>query len=210
MLDAQAESAADIMRYADMALYRAKNEGRNRACVYDSIMDADVVQRKLLGAELREAIDDGNLEIAYQPVVDADGETTIGVEALARWRHPVRGPVPPSVFIPIAEHSGLITALGTHVLRRACLDAKAWPGLIVAVNVSPLQFRRNDFVDVVQRILRETDCDPAYLELEITESTFLGAVTRLVVTTEVGELTVDAVSHPDLPGIGDTTTVGVV
>ena len=159
-----------------MALYRAKNEGRNRACVYDSIMDADVIQRKLLGAELREAIDDGNIEIAYQPVVDADGETTIGVEALARWRHPVRGPVPPSVFIPIAEHSGLITALGTHVLRRACLDAKAWPGLIVAVNVSPLQFRRNDFVDVVQRILRETDCDPAYLELEITESTFLGAV----------------------------------
>jgi len=176
MLDAQAESAADIMRYADMALYRAKNEGRNRACVYDSVMDADVVQRKLLGAELREAIDDGNLEIAYQPVVDADGETTIGVEALARWRHPVRGPVPPSVFIPIAEHSGLITALGAHVLRRACLDAKAWPGLLVAVNVSPLQFRRNDFVDVVQRILRETDCDPASLELEITESTFLGAV----------------------------------
>jgi len=176
MLDAQAESAADIMRYADMALYRAKNEGRNRACVYDSVMDADVVQRKLLGAELREAIDDGNLEIAYQPVVDADGETTIGVEALARWRHPVRGPVPPSVFIPIAEHSGLITALGAHVLRRACLDAKAWPGLLVAVNVSPLQFRRNDFVDVVQRILRETDCDPACLELEITESTFLGAV----------------------------------
>jgi len=176
MLDAQAESAADIMRYADMALYRAKNEGRNRACVYDSVMDADVVQRKLLGAELREAIDDGDLEIAYQPVVDADGETTIGVEALARWRHPVRGPVPPSVFIPIAEHSGLITALGAHVLRRACLDAKAWPGLLVAVNVSPLQFRRNDFVDVVQRILRETDCDPACLELEITESTFLGAV----------------------------------
>src|SRR5262249_20205367 len=146
LIDGQAASAADIMRYADMALYRAKNEGRNRACVYDNIMDADAIKRKTLASELSQAIDNGEIELAYQPVVDADGETIVGVEALARWSHPVRGVIPPSDFITLAEHNGLIPALGTHVLRRACLDAKQWPGLTVAVNVSPLQFRRRDYV----------------------------------------------------------------
>jgi EAL domain-containing protein (putative c-di-GMP-specific phosphodiesterase class I) len=161
-----------------MALYRAKNEGRNRACIYDSVMDADLQQRKQLEIDLRIAIDDDQLEIVYQPVVDANGEAMVGVEALARWRHPVRGQLPPSVFIPVAEHCGLITALGEWALRRACLAAKSWPGLTVAVNVSPLQFRRADFVETVERILKSTGCDPSCIELEVTESTFLGAVDK--------------------------------
>jgi EAL domain-containing protein (putative c-di-GMP-specific phosphodiesterase class I) len=168
--------AADIMRYADMALYRAKNEGRNRACVYDAVMDADLSQRKLVEQDLREAIENDSLKLLYQPIYNASGEKIVGVEALARWPHPIRGLVSPGEFIPIAEHSGLIIELGARVLRRACLEGKAWPGINVAVNVSPLQFRQVDFVGVVERILNETGFDPSKLELELTESTLLGNV----------------------------------
>ncbi len=169
-------NASDVMRYADMALYRAKNEGRNRACIYDDAMDSDLLNRKQVENELRAAIDNDELGIAYQPIVNVSGETVIGVEALCRWRHRERGEIAPSEFIPIAENSGLIIALGEQMLRRACLEGKAWPGLTVAVNVSPLQFRRADFVDVVERILAETEFDPTRLELEVTESTLLGNV----------------------------------
>jgi EAL domain-containing protein (putative c-di-GMP-specific phosphodiesterase class I) len=100
----------------------------------------------------------------------------VGVEALCRWTHPTRGEIPPTEFIPVAEHSGLIIELGNWVLRRACLDGMAWPQLTLAVNVSPLQFRRADFADVVERILAETNFDPARLELELTESVLLGNV----------------------------------
>jgi EAL domain-containing protein (putative c-di-GMP-specific phosphodiesterase class I) len=109
-------------------------------------------------------------------VVNASGEKVIGVEALARWLHPEHGEVPPSEFIPIAEHSGLIIELGAWVLRRACIDGRAWPNLTVAVNVSPMQFRRADFVDGVEQMLAETGFDPARLELEVTESTLFGNV----------------------------------
>jgi diguanylate cyclase (GGDEF)-like protein len=169
-------AAADVMRHADLALYRAKNEGRNRACIYDSAMDADLVKRKVLENDLRAAIENNDLRVAYQPIVNNSGENVVGVEALCRWTHPARGEIPPSEFIPVAEHSGLIIELGEQVLRRACLDGKAWPGLTISVNVSPLQFRRSDFVDVVERILDETNFDPSRLELEVTESTLLGAV----------------------------------
>jgi diguanylate cyclase (GGDEF)-like protein len=173
-IDRRARDAADILRYADMALYRAKNEGRNRACIYDAAMDADLSQRKLLESDLLHAIRNDGLSAAYQPIVNASGDTMVGVEALARWTHPTAGVIPPSVFIPIAENSGLIVELGEWMLRRACLDGGDWPGLTVAVNVSPLQFRRSDFVDVVERILKETDFDASRLELELTESTLLG------------------------------------
>jgi diguanylate cyclase (GGDEF)-like protein len=174
VIDRRARDAGDILRYADMALYRAKNEGRNRACVYDAAMDADLSQRKLLESDLLHAIRNDGLAAAYQPIVNASGDTMVGVEALARWTHPTAGVITPSVFIPIAENSGLIVELGEWMLRRACLDGGNWPGLTVAVNVSPLQFRRSDFVDVVERILKETDFDAGRLELELTESTLLG------------------------------------
>jgi diguanylate cyclase (GGDEF)-like protein len=173
-IDRRARDAADILRYADMALYRAKNEGRNRACIYDAAMDADLSNRKLLEGDLLYAIKNDGLKAAYQPIMNSSGEKVIGVEALARWNHPTIGEIPPSQFIPIAEHSGLIIDLGEWMLRRACLDGRAWPNLTIAVNVSPLQFRRSDFVEVVERILVETDFDANRLELELTESTLLG------------------------------------
>ena len=176
VIDERIAGTADIMRHADMALYRAKNEGRNRACVYDTAMDTDLLKRKLVENDLRAAIERDELHLAYQPIVNNSGETVIGVEALCRWSHPTRGEIPPSEFIPIAENSGLIIDLGEWVLRRACIDAKAWRDVFVAVNVSPLQFRRADFVDVVERILAETGFDPTRLELEVTESTLLGNV----------------------------------
>jgi len=174
VIDRRARDAGDILRYADMALYRAKNEGRNRACVYDAAMDANLSQRKLLESDLRDAIQNDALGAVYQPIVNASGEIMVGVEVLARWTHPTAGVIPPSEFIPIAENSGLIVELGEYMLRRACLDGAKWPGLMVAVNVSPLQFRRTDFVDMVERILKETEFDPSRLEVELTESTLLG------------------------------------
>jgi diguanylate cyclase (GGDEF)-like protein len=174
VIDRHAGDAADILRYADMALYRAKNEGRNRACIYDAAMDADLSSRKLLEGDLLHAIKNDGLRAFYQPIVNASGDTVIGVEALARWTHPIHGEIPPTRFIPIAEHSGLIIELGEWMLRRACLDGKDWPGLTIAVNVSPLQFRRADFVELVERILSETGFDANRLELELTETTLLG------------------------------------
>ncbi len=174
VIDRRVSDAADILRYADMALYRAKNEGRNRACIYDAAMDADLSNRKLLEGDLLQAIKSNELRAAYQPIVNASGDTVVAVEALARWTHPKHGEIPPSRFIPIAEHSGLIVELGEWMLRRGCLDGRDWPGLTVAVNVSPLQFRRSDFVEMVERILTETDFDANRLELELTESTLLG------------------------------------
>ncbi len=176
VINTRTTGSSDIMRHADMALYRAKNEGRNRACVYDSAMDSDLVKRKQIETDLRLAIERNELKLVYQPIVNNSGETIIGVEALCRWTHPVHGEVPPSEFVPIAELSGMITDLGEWVLRRACIDGDAWPDIIVAVNVSPLQFRRADFVDAVERIVTETGFDPTRLELEVTESTLLGNV----------------------------------
>jgi diguanylate cyclase (GGDEF)-like protein len=174
VIDSCIQDAGDILRYADMALYRAKNEGRNRACIYDAAMDADLSNRKLLESALRQAIKNQELHVVYQPIVNSSGQKLMGVEALARWVHPVHGEIPPARFIPIAEHSGLIVELGEFMLRRACLDGRNWPALAVAVNVSPLQFRRPNFVELIQCILTETGFEPDRLELELTESTLLG------------------------------------
>jgi diguanylate cyclase (GGDEF)-like protein len=176
LIDRRSGTAADIMRRADVALYRAKNEGRNRACIYDADMDADLRERKELENDLRAAIAEDGLSVAYQPIMNSSGEKMAGVEALCRWHHPQRGDVTPAVFIPIAERCELIIPLGEWVLRKACIEGKAWGGLTVSVNVSPLQFRRQDFVEVVERILAETGFDPKHLELELTESTLLGNV----------------------------------
>jgi diguanylate cyclase (GGDEF)-like protein len=174
VIDSGVRDAGDILRYADMALYRAKNEGRNRACIYDAAMEADLSDRKLLEIALRHAIKKEQLYVVYQPIVNPSGEKLVGVEALARWIHPVHGEIPPARFIPLAEHAGLIVELGEYMLRRACVDGSKWPKLTIAVNVSPLQFRRPDFVDAIERILSQTSFPADRLELELTESTLLG------------------------------------
>jgi diguanylate cyclase len=169
----QADDSMRVIRFAEIALERAKAEGRNRFCRYDSAADADLTERKRLESDLRAAIAAEGLAVAYQPIVTPDGERIVGVEALCRWQHPVHGFVSPLRFIEIAEQSDMIADIGEWILRRACRDAKAWPDITLAVNVSPLQFRRVDFASSVERILAQTGFNPRRLELELTESTLL-------------------------------------
>ncbi len=165
-----ATDADSLMRLADIALYRAKNDGRNRYSFFAQDMDAHLRLRKLVEDNLRTAIDNNELNLYYQPQVDATSGKIAGFEALVRWNHPLHGFVSPAKFIPIAEERGLIVALGEWVLRRACQDALSWPeDMSVAVNVSPVQFKHKGYVDSVIKILRETGINPARVELELTE-----------------------------------------
>ena len=164
-----AQDSQQLMRRADLALYRAKNEGRNRFCFFEQRMGEELRMRKTVEDELRAAIDRDELIAQYQPIVSTDGGKLVGVEALVRWSHPLHGLISPERFVGLAEDSGLILPLGEWVLRRACTDARRWPDLYVAVNVSPIQFRHNAFPAAVERILRETGMDPSRLELELTE-----------------------------------------
>lgn len=181
-VDEQSESAAEVMRRADIALYRAKNEGRNRACIFDQAMDSELQERKQVERELRAAIDKGDMAVAYQPIFAADGEQIIGVEALCRWRKPDGQEIEASKFIRIAEDSGLIVPLGEWVLRRACLDAAEWPQLPLAVNVSAHQFRRPDFASLAARVLAETGFDPHRIVIELTETSLLGNIEAVAAT----------------------------
>ncbi|MGL4637760.1 MAG: putative bifunctional diguanylate cyclase/phosphodiesterase [Beijerinckiaceae bacterium] len=162
--------SAELMRLADIAMYRAKNGGRNRACFFEQRMDDTLRLRKVVEDDLRHAISRNELELHYQPQVSADGSRIVGVEALVRWRHPVHGIIPPLEFIGIAEERGLIVQLGEWVIRRACMDAANWGNITVACNVSAIQFRQTDFVQSVANALEDTGFEPARLELELTES----------------------------------------
>ncbi|RWX79161.1 bifunctional diguanylate cyclase/phosphodiesterase [Neorhizobium lilium] len=163
----------ELVRRADMAMYRAKETGRGRADHYRPEMDAEREERNKLEIDLRIAIERGELHVVYQPVVDAEGWLLIGVEALARWNRKDHGPVPPEVFIPIAESTGLIDQLGLFVLHHACETLRRWPGLKLAVNISPGQFRDPAFARHVCSVFRETGTDPARITLEMTEGYFI-------------------------------------
>ncbi len=165
-----ASDAAELMRLADIAMYRAKNSGRNRACFFEQRMDDTLRIRKVVEDDLRHAIARNELELHYQPQVSADGSRIQGIEALVRWRHPVYGLIPPLEFIGIAEERGLIVQLGEWVIRKACRDASRWGDVTIACNVSAIQFRQTDFVQSVAKALADTGFDPARLELELTES----------------------------------------
>lgn len=160
----------ELMRKADIALYRAKEEGRDCHREFNDDMDETVRFRASLEEDLRAALRTGEgLAVHYQPQFDGDGIRLQGVEALARWRHPLRGAVSPQMFIAIAEEAGLIVELGDWVLGEACKVARRWPELSVAVNLSPAQFRTTGFADRVTSLVTASGVKPEQIELEVTE-----------------------------------------
>jgi len=163
-----------LMKNADMALYRAKADGRGVSRFFEPEMDAKMQARRTLEIDLRKALVEDEFELYYQPLVNLQSDAVSGFEALLRWNHPTRGLVPPSEFIPVAEEMGLIVPLGEKILRQACTEAAGWPDDIkVAVNLSPVQFKSKTLALAVISALASSGLPPHRLELEITESVLL-------------------------------------
>jgi diguanylate cyclase (GGDEF)-like protein len=168
-------TSEELLRNADLALHAAKGSGRGRVRFFATDLLKAAEDRRVLEHDLMDALANGEIAVHYQPVVSAKTNEVSGFEALMRWNHPKRGRISPAVFIPIAEEANLIPALGEWTLRRACLDAAGWPGeLRVAVNVSPIQFASDALPGIVASALANSGLPPERLELEITESVFLG------------------------------------
>jgi diguanylate cyclase (GGDEF)-like protein len=163
-----------LVRNADLALYAAKSAGRGKHCFYEASMHSEATDRQVLENDLRQAIERNELWVAYQPVVQAAGEDICGFEALVRWNHPVRGPIGPDKFIPLAEECGMIAPIGQWVLEAALTEAAHWPDHIrIAVNLSPIQFNDPTISDTVALLLTRSGVRAERLELEITEGVFL-------------------------------------
>src|ERR1700710_2587771 len=163
-----------LLKNADLAMYRAKSDGRRTFRFFEHDMDARVRARRALELDLRQAIVDGGFEIEYQPVVDLRSGAVSGCEALLRWRHPERGMVSPAEFIPVAEEIGLISQLGEWVLAKACIEAATWPDNVrLAVNVSPIQFRNHTLALHVASALASSGLAANRLELEITQAVLI-------------------------------------
>ena len=168
-------SSEQLVRSADLALYAAKGGGRGRFKFFDQDLQQAAKDRRVLEDDLRDALEKNEISLFYQPIVNASDNTVSGFEALMRWNHSVRGPISPAQFIPIAEDANLIGKLGEWALQKACEDAAKWPGNVrVAVNVSPIQFADDRLPKLVRRALKNSGLQPNRLELEITESVFLG------------------------------------
>jgi diguanylate cyclase (GGDEF)-like protein len=167
-------SHGQLLKCADSALYKSKEEGRGTWRFFEAAMDETLQLRRALEADLRHAIANNEFEIHYQPLLDVRSGVVGGFEALVRWRHPTRGLVPPDQFIPLAEETGLIKDIGFWVLGAACQEATQWPARMrIAVNVSAIQLRDKDFVEMVRSVLRQTGLPADQLELEITETVFM-------------------------------------
>ncbi|GJG86542.1 hypothetical protein tb265_17230 [Gemmatimonadetes bacterium T265] len=190
-----AATPAELLRNADLAMYRAKTLGKGRHAVYDAGMQAAARERLEVASDLRAALrgdaDGGAVYAVYQPIVDAASGAAVKVEALARWQHPTRGSVSPGVFIPVAEETGLIEELGTVMLRAGCRQLRAWADAArqtgaapigVTVNVSGRQIERGTLVETVRAVLEETGADPSTLTLEITESVAMRDPARVLAT----------------------------
>jgi diguanylate cyclase (GGDEF)-like protein/PAS domain S-box-containing protein len=172
-----------LLRDADVALYRAKADGKARHAVFDASMDAQALERLELETDLRHAVERGELRVAYQPIVDLATGRVCEVEALIRWQHPTRGMIPPLQFIPLAEETGLIVPIGRWVLEEACRQTRRWqeaqptmPPLAVSVNLSARQLQQPALVPEIAEVLAETGLDPSTLRLEITESVVMDDV----------------------------------
>ncbi|HEU5286518.1 MAG TPA: bifunctional diguanylate cyclase/phosphodiesterase, partial [Sphingomicrobium sp.] len=165
---------AELLKKSDLALYWAKNVGRGGFCFYKPRMDKHLNERRALGNDLRAAVQNGQFELYYQPLLNLSSRRICGMEALVRWHHPRRGMLQPSDFIPVAEESGLIVPIGEWVLRQACIEAANWPKPIsVAVNLSAAQFKRGDLLAMTTAALKAAGLESGRLELEITESVLL-------------------------------------
>lgn len=188
--DGDYQDSAHLLRAADLAMYRAKAEGRGRFRFFEPEFDRQVQERRDLEVALRAVVDQDALEIHYQPLVNLETGRISGFEALSRWQDPQRGFVPPNTFIPLAEEIGLIGIIGRRVLERACAQAVTWPEEItVAVNLSAAQFQGGQLVSVVKDALASSGLPPSRLELEITESIFLqDSESNLAILSQLGAL----------------------
>src|SRR6185436_7529666 len=177
----------DMLRDADIAMYRAKGLGRSRFAVFNQEMHAQAAASLELEAQLRKALGRREFVVHYQPIIDLESGRICSCEALVRWNHPTRGLLAPGQFIPLAEETGLITSLGEWVLATACAQAKKWqeaglPALSVAVNLSARQFRGGSLCDTVQNALEAASLEPERLELELTESVIMDGAEEASVT----------------------------
>jgi diguanylate cyclase (GGDEF)-like protein len=169
-----ADDPDQLLKSADMALYRAKSDGRGTYRYFEREMDALMQARRELELDLRRAIAESEFELYYQPLINLTSGKICGFEALLRWNHPTRGLIPPTDFIPLAEETEMIVPIGEWVLRQACLEATKWPAeLRVAVNLSTVQFKKRDLADIVSGALADAGLAPKRLEVEITESVLL-------------------------------------
>ena len=187
LLNHQRDSVDEVLKQADMAMYRAKDDGRNTLRFFDPDMQQAVNRRALLETELHNGLRRAQFLLLYQPQVDSQGRVT-GAEALVRWQHPVQGMVPPSEFIPLAEESGLILPLGQWVMETALRQQARWQQdplfahLSLAINVSARQFLQDDFVAQVLALVQQTGANPAQIKLELTESLLLANVDSVIAT----------------------------
>ena len=183
MAPGDGDDAEKLLKNADMALSRAKSDGHGTFSFFESEMDARAQSRRRIELDLRSAIENNVLQPYYQPLVDLKTGRITGFEALVRWPDQERGMIPPSEFIPVAEETGLINAVGGLMLRRACMDAAQWPDDVrVAVNLSPLQFRVGNLLSVVMEALKTSGLSPKRLELEITETVLLDKSDQVLAT----------------------------
>lgn len=173
------DTADRLMRNADIALYEAKEGGRNRGVLFSVEMAEAVAERHMIETDLRAALRLDQLRLHYQPIVSATDLRIVGVEALLRWEHPTRGFISPAVFVPIAERAGLMPQLGLWVVQQAFADARIWPELHVAVNLSPLQFRNFDLAATLEELCHRHQVDPHRIQLEITEGVLMDATDDL-------------------------------
>lgn len=166
--------ADDLLKMSDLALYHAKSLGRNRFAIFEPALSHVAAQKHILESELRQALAENKFEINFQPIVDTKTLKMCSAEALIRWRHPIKGLIPPDQFIPLAEESGTILRIGEWVLQAACKEAAKWPSAVkVAVNLSPVQLRSPELLDYVMCVLVESGLPPERLELEVTETALI-------------------------------------
>jgi diguanylate cyclase (GGDEF)-like protein len=177
---ADGENPGTLMKHAEMALYEAKAAGDSGGRFYVPSMETAARKHRELEKDLRQALAGDQLRLQYQPQLDLRTGRIIGYEALIRWEHPKKGPIPPNDFVPCAEHSGLIHEIGEWALRTGCRYAATWPEPVnIAINLSPIQFMNSDLVAMIERVLEETGLDPKRLEIEITESLLLHNIERV-------------------------------